>query len=728
MNTSDGFVPIIAMFFALFHPTEGTKVVHQVPRGAIVPTINSKNSPTQTEPLFDFDAIKNYVIPKPALCNKLLTFKIGTYRVIGFPANIYSPHYARNSFTFNFCFVFPYESDTMPYEGNIKRIGKMFRALEEQSQILSKSEKGYEVFFKNSADDDTTKLAKKLKSTLGISKHISENQKYLKIVEDWDEGGNQMVVTNLDAPGRSTGSKPKFSSLKSLIQQIFQDLNNYSECMIPIDAANSVDIKLFPIFPPPPEVNAFDVPIATVKLDSMIDSLWDPTMLKIVPFVNGINSIQQISELSGTDFELARLCIQHLIHYKSVAIMDIFQFDNSYAATAQIGDFLTDCTMAEECQIYVISASGTFDGIPLQSSRNSVNSSNASYHSSSIQIAGTHCGSASYKSDSHTGPGTSPLPFSHSIISESADIAARFGTSSGRRSNSETKRRPPMNSHINSANTLSKRVIYTLPSKSTLFSLYRSLNQNITVRQWYIEHSEALEHIDVRKFITFGVLRGLIYRVRSYPVISKLANTIEFGISDLEKMKKIHESNNNVSERTKNYNLGALPLVRTLKANGRRGSSSKGKSLNLKISHSVSEDFDESRESDNNPDNYDEDDISASEATTNGGNTGISIRNPKQIKAIKEDNMKEPEAIISASLGQREQAADLSNLEVRSSDMNSTFSKSSRKRLEPRDKIKLTHLLEQTKDFDMICTTMKRSKKEIYELLDMMDAWRIINA
>ena len=23
MNTSDGFVPIIAMFFALFHPTEG---------------------------------------------------------------------------------------------------------------------------------------------------------------------------------------------------------------------------------------------------------------------------------------------------------------------------------------------------------------------------------------------------------------------------------------------------------------------------------------------------------------------------------------------------------------------------------------------------------------------------------------------------------------------------------------------------------------------------------
>ncbi|ODQ48792.1 hypothetical protein PICMEDRAFT_27163, partial [Pichia membranifaciens NRRL Y-2026] len=278
----DGFEPIIAMFYSVFHPTEGTKVIHQVPSGVIVPPSN--------EPLFDFDTIKNYVIPKPSLCNKLITLKIDKYRILGFPVNIYAQQYARNSFGFNFCFVFSYESDTTPYEGNIKRIGKMFRALEEQSQLLSKSLK----------------------------------------------------------------DSHKISSIESLIQQIFQDLNNYSECMIPIDASNSVDLKLFPISPPPPQVHSHDVPIALVKLDLLIDSLWDPTMLKIMPFINGINSIAQISEFSDANLDLTKECIRHLLHYKSIALLDIFQFQNHYTITSLIGNFLRDPNMASACQDYVL--------------------------------------------------------------------------------------------------------------------------------------------------------------------------------------------------------------------------------------------------------------------------------------------------------------------------------------------------------------------------------------
>lgn len=277
-----------------------------------------------------------------------------------------------------------------------------------------------------------------------------------------------------------------------------------------------------------------------------------------------------------------------------------------------------------------------------------------------------------------------------------------------------------MNSHINSSNTIYKRAIYALPSKSTLFTLYRSLNQNVAVKQWYIEHSEALEHIDVRKFITFGVLRGLIYRVRSYPVISKLANTLEFGISDLEKMKKIHKAGNITSERTKNYNLGALPFVRTVKPRLHRGSS---KENGLDFENGS---FDNSQESDSGIDDYNLD-VDERKASTNDGSIGISIKNHQQT-VVNEASHKEPEAIISASLGRRDQAGDVSSLELKSSDMNSMLSKVSRRRLKQRDKIKLIHLLEQTEDFDMICTTMKRSKKEISELLDTIDTWHIINA
>ena len=110
MENGDGFAPILAMFYSVFHPTEGTKVIHQVPSGVVVLPSSDDNkinnnlpdSSAFEEPLFDFDVIKNYVIPKPSLCNKLVTLKVDKYRVLGFPVNIYGSHYARNSFGFNF--------------------------------------------------------------------------------------------------------------------------------------------------------------------------------------------------------------------------------------------------------------------------------------------------------------------------------------------------------------------------------------------------------------------------------------------------------------------------------------------------------------------------------------------------------------------------------------------------------------------------------------------------
>ena len=63
METSDGFIPIVAIFYSVFHPIEGTKIVHQFPENSI----STGRSPTSIGDggLFDFDTIKNYVIPKP---------------------------------------------------------------------------------------------------------------------------------------------------------------------------------------------------------------------------------------------------------------------------------------------------------------------------------------------------------------------------------------------------------------------------------------------------------------------------------------------------------------------------------------------------------------------------------------------------------------------------------------------------------------------------------------
>ena len=156
--------------------------------------------------------------------------------------------------------------------------------------------------------------------------------------------------------------KIALSSIESLIQQIYQDLNNYSECCIPLDTSNSVDIKLFPILPPPINIKAYQVPIVTVRLNSLVDVNWDPTMIKILPYINGLNSVKKISELADANYLLTKQCIQHLMHYKCIEVIDIFQFGNIYAPTNHIGEFLKhDGKMAEECQAYVVSADFSMD-------------------------------------------------------------------------------------------------------------------------------------------------------------------------------------------------------------------------------------------------------------------------------------------------------------------------------------------------------------------------------
>lgn len=426
MDLDDGFVPIMAVFYAVFHPLEGTKIVHQVPEDSI--------ATGDATGLFSFGTVKNYIIPKPQLCDRLVLIKVNGLRIVGYPVNIESSIYSRNSFTFNFGFVFSYNADTTPYELAIRRMGRMFRALEEQLRILSKLDRSL-VFFSQQVPELDTR----------------------------------------HTPGQSHIRRFTLQLIELLIAQVYADLNNYSECCIPIDSANSIDIKLFPILPPPVCLEAHQVPIATVKLSLLIDVNWDPTMVKILPFINGVHSVQRISELADADYVLTQQCIQHLMHYRCIAVADLFQFGAIYAPTNRIGDFVQATGMAEECQAYILAAaSESRDNTPS-------GTPNSGYLQKSSQRRMEPKSVESHALESRKSQTSSP---------RSPKMERRFGQ-------------------------------VEVPSKATLFFLYRLLNQGQTIKEWYLQHEKALRCIDVRRFITFGVLRGIIYRVSLYPVEKK---------------------------------------------------------------------------------------------------------------------------------------------------------------------------------------------------------------
>ncbi|KAG5362455.1 Nitrogen permease regulator 2-like protein [Yarrowia sp. C11] len=422
-----GFAPILAIFYSTFHPTEGPRVEVQVPRNSIVPDTESLDQPGA---LVAFNAVKNYVIPKPPLCNRVVTIKSDAYRVSSYPVHIYSNEYARNSFIFNFAFVFSYESSSGAYDAAIRRIGKMFEALEIQSKLLS--------------------------------------------------------------------ARPDIVFIDNIIQQLFQDLNNYSECLVAINDSNAINIKLFPIFPSPPDLRASYVPIATVRLEQMVDENWDPTMEKIVPFINGINSIRRIADLADADYNLTKDCIQQLMYYRCIIIVDLFQFSNIYAPTSDIGDFIEDADMGRECQVYVFSPAGTLGGImPAPGLNRKRHMSRTSLFSNELSTSFRQRYERQMRDQGHL----SIPPLSSSATSA---LSTSSSSSLSQRSNS-----------FSSSHSMSG----TVPSVVQLFKLYKSLHQGQTLGDWYAENQKELLNIDIRRFITFGVIKGIIYRAHSYPIL-----------------------------------------------------------------------------------------------------------------------------------------------------------------------------------------------------------------
>jgi hypothetical protein len=53
-----------------------------------------------------------------------------------------------------------------------------------------------------------------------------------------------------------------------------------------------------------------------------------------------------------------------------------------------------------------------------------------------------------------------------------------------------------------------------------IVELYAALRQGQSVKQWHAEWRGQLANIDVRRFVTFGVIKGFLYRVHKYAYVS----------------------------------------------------------------------------------------------------------------------------------------------------------------------------------------------------------------
>lgn len=147
---------------------------------------------------------------------------------------------------------------------------------------------------------------------------------------------------------------PDRRPIESLLEIVKEDLNNYGECMIPVDDANTINMKLFPHHPSPPDVKGWHVPVSKMRFADIVDPTWDLTLQKIIPHIDGVSDVRRIAFAADVSLDLARLALRHLLYYDTILLLDIFFFGSCYAPRPGIHDFVANVGgIVDECANYV---------------------------------------------------------------------------------------------------------------------------------------------------------------------------------------------------------------------------------------------------------------------------------------------------------------------------------------------------------------------------------------
>jgi nitrogen permease regulator 2-like protein len=101
---------------------------------------------------------------------------------------------------------------------------------------------------------------------------------------------------------------------------------------------------------------------------------------------------------------------------------------------------------------------------------------------------------------------------------------------------------PPKSDQAEPGQSLPAHATIT-PSKSTIVGLYTSLSPGAAMHDFALSHEAQLSNIDLRRFITFGVIKGFLRRIHKYALAIDSPSSNHLGTTDSSPSKSKPKSN-----------------------------------------------------------------------------------------------------------------------------------------------------------------------------------------
>jgi len=111
-------------------------------------------------------------------------------------------------------------------------------------------------------------------------------------------------------------------------------------------------LKIDPVWTTPPllpDILDYQVPVPIIDIHSISNEDWDPMILRILPYIDGKNYVKKIHILADVELDKLKEALQHLLYYKCITMVDIFQYSNMYRVTEGIHKLASDKQLQESC-------------------------------------------------------------------------------------------------------------------------------------------------------------------------------------------------------------------------------------------------------------------------------------------------------------------------------------------------------------------------------------------
>lgn len=227
-----------------------------------------------------FKPLGRYLLPETFVNGRIVSIVLGDHLLLGAPVYIDDLQYDRNCFQFNICAVVSSQADTAPYRDLAQHLAMAFRSLEVDLNFLSKHE--------------------------------------------------------------------NITQMRSILAMLRSQLNSCDECFVRVTGSHCISfrIRCRPMALTG-VVRHSDVPLPLVDLQGLlkeddvradqrsIELPYGPdlTLLRLVPHINGVRTVDQVAEASHIDKPTVLLCLRHLLYFGLIAMIDEIQLESRYCLT-----------------------------------------------------------------------------------------------------------------------------------------------------------------------------------------------------------------------------------------------------------------------------------------------------------------------------------------------------------------------------------------------------------